>query len=1028
MPKIMDHVEFLSQEIGPRPAGTEEEQQAALYIAEQFQKDADLSAVIEDFSSVSNAHTPRVICCTITLVFGLLSLFLPVLAIPAIVLTAISAVLVILEIMGRPIISRVLARGVSQNIVAKHEPNVGEGAPTSRRRKVILVARYDSGKVVPEYKGFMLRILPLLYKFILGGIVFIPLLLIVRNVFFLHAVGALAITLNVLMGIALVLVAIPIVFAIMHKIMGYNEAANSNGAGVAVLLDVARRLNQGGFGGGSLGADDSGVVIHGEHEARRQGVVPDGAPLAYETAGAGMGAGGAGSSDGLAAAKAAIAVLSGQPIPEQHVETTDAAVAGAATGAMADAAAGSGIVAGVAASENTEKPFVGRGMDALFGQAPAEPVEAQPVVSAPVEIEQPMRQPGVQPAEQPVAQPGVQPAAQPGVQPVAQPAITNGFGSNIGSSTGSSGVPDWFKRGQEQAKKESRGTVEVQRSRFADALDAAEGTSTQFSQTQDVSNTRIEEQLQKMRNGIMEAQAPQAIRHEQPTVQPAPEVQQRTQPAMQPAVNVAPPVPVQPPVQPVEKQQSAPGAVQAPPVEPADPNSTTAMAPIDVTNLEQSGPSNQIHVEESTKRGPIRLPDIAPVAEVPSVGAKQRAPLAQAEESGADTAKGLLNMLPSIDLQNALEEQIGGGTTAENVLSAESTDNLSSGETGEVAVVDSPSSTGSFTTVGTTGSFAPVGEELIANVDPDELYIDDADDSDYEEGITETGAFAGPDYVDMPKSRVRKLFGIFGGKKKEKEDVSTQEWLDVDEDFDAHSVGAERGGWESFQPEDEEDGWQGGAFSLRRKKKDADTKADEHEGETEVSELSNESVEAAEPEPESRESRRQRRTAALNENPVLKSEQEGIYEFRYADIDTEVWLVALGSELANNSGMRAFISEHEQELRGSIIINLDALGAGSLSMVEQEGVFKKAKTSSRLKRYVRRAGQAMGLTVPSVSMPWKESSASCATKAGFQAMSLVGVKDGKPAYFAEGDDILENIDEDVLNESSDLVMEILKSI
>ena len=30
MPDIIDHVSYLSEEIGPRPGGTEEEQQAAL--------------------------------------------------------------------------------------------------------------------------------------------------------------------------------------------------------------------------------------------------------------------------------------------------------------------------------------------------------------------------------------------------------------------------------------------------------------------------------------------------------------------------------------------------------------------------------------------------------------------------------------------------------------------------------------------------------------------------------------------------------------------------------------------------------------------------------------------------------------------------------------------------------------------------------------------------------------------------------------------------------------------------------------
>ena len=58
MPDIIDHVSYLSEEIGPRPGGTEEEQQAALYIADYLQKEAGLAAEIEDFAIASNTETP----------------------------------------------------------------------------------------------------------------------------------------------------------------------------------------------------------------------------------------------------------------------------------------------------------------------------------------------------------------------------------------------------------------------------------------------------------------------------------------------------------------------------------------------------------------------------------------------------------------------------------------------------------------------------------------------------------------------------------------------------------------------------------------------------------------------------------------------------------------------------------------------------------------------------------------------------------------------------------------------------------
>ena len=79
----MDHIAYLSQEIGPRPAGTEEEQQAALYITERLQKDAHLSAQIEDFTCNSNALMTPIICYGVAIVAVLLGIILPVIAIPA---------------------------------------------------------------------------------------------------------------------------------------------------------------------------------------------------------------------------------------------------------------------------------------------------------------------------------------------------------------------------------------------------------------------------------------------------------------------------------------------------------------------------------------------------------------------------------------------------------------------------------------------------------------------------------------------------------------------------------------------------------------------------------------------------------------------------------------------------------------------------------------------------------------------------------------------------------------------------------
>ena len=151
MSQMMDHIEYLTKQIGPRPGGTEEEQQAALYITEQFQKEPVLVTNMEDFTSSSNVEVGLATLAAVAVVATLLAIIFPVLSILAFILAAAAAALYSLESFDRPIISRVLSRGASQNIVAKYQPEGDQSAasPRGRSRKIILVAHYDTGRVTP---------------------------------------------------------------------------------------------------------------------------------------------------------------------------------------------------------------------------------------------------------------------------------------------------------------------------------------------------------------------------------------------------------------------------------------------------------------------------------------------------------------------------------------------------------------------------------------------------------------------------------------------------------------------------------------------------------------------------------------------------------------------------------------------------------------------------------------------------------------------------------------------------------------
>ena len=97
-------------------------------------------------------------------------------------------------------------------------------------------------------------------------------------------------------------------------------------------------------------------------------------------------------------------------------------------------------------------------------------------------------------------------------------------------------------------------------------------------------------------------------------------------------------------------------------------------------------------------------------------------------------------------------------------------------------------------------------------------------------------------------------------------------------------------------------------------------------------------------------------------------------------------------------------------------------------MIDQEGGYRVAKTSSRMRRYTRKASQETGVTVGSASMKWKSSASSYATTHGLQAMHLAGMEGGKPAGYGNRDDVAENVDESLLAERANYVMQILKNI
>ncbi len=1271
MTEVLEYAARLSQVIGARPGGTEEEQQAS-FIIEETLKSNGLETSVEEFNCNPNYELPRIICCIVSIVLAVLAIFLPLLLVPAIIVCAIMAALYVMEVVGISPLNNMAKRGISQNVVAKYIPSdagfssesTGSLAPMpdaididatseeveaaqagrrtrsraqgrqkgARKRKIIVLARYDSGKVCRELNPPIFGALNIIRWAEMVGIVLIPIFILLRTV--TNAEGGLLVFWNVLIALGAVCAFLPVLAYILHQTAPFTDGANNNASGVAVMMEVARRIAEGarepmlppsdadvlaeGDGSGFI------PIMHGEEAARESGVLPVDTDLVYHEAAEGV------DPEAVVPGEAAQAerlVGEGVVPVAKPAGLVGVAVAGAADGAAAAVGVGAPAPGSAAAIAGT-------------GAIPA----------APAILERPDE-------EDP-------------------------------------NVPAWFRKGLKAAKANAEATGQTQeanihRSRFADALDAAAAASAnsiQEFEAREAGKARAaseasgrtasgidEERLRQMRESIMSSNvaakaevaavaAEIAAADAEAAKKAADEAAARQQANIR-AAELSPEDAVSKAgstlqadvaaaigAQQAEQAAAAAQAVEEVAEQAAVADRTISYIPVaaeipaeisaseiaDVSAVDSVGKSAADILEEASaiasdgdakspesnrKKRSIALPSLTGAIEGIKVK-HQDAPLADDAERGdgekrealkaaGRRVRSSLASLPSTDLPPkgtpgapgspsasapAADSAANGaegaaaasaasasakrakraadsvsatvvasreGSTTSFLAAAEKEDAkaaLSSldapvsaplpklsgdalaasdagaaGTTGSVSV----SSVGAFAVASSTSQFQPVGDELIADVVEDDIIIHDADDSDYTENITRTGAMAGPGYVEMPKSRASRLRNIFSRKKRRDNDsLSFAEAVGIDDDFDARQVGAARGGWESFQNEsadydageapavggaqpqqprakrshvDEystnsqslrsrsedwggdawEDDWNGGAFSTLRDRIAGSDNGDNggsgregrgssrsgrggtsrgsrtggssrrspRGGDAPRSQrrlnpdelLGHDADERAIDAEDMLEEREQIRSFRTGSAPLASFEEVAAYASAFSTsladdpsmtgetdltqeapqqqgFQTEVWFVALGAELADNAGIKAFISQHSDDLRGSVIIDLDAMGAGTLSLIDEEGVIRRVKASSRMKRYVTKAGTSLGLHINSTKMAWRESAAYFTNRKGLQTIHVAGMKDGKPAYLGEAADKFENLSEEKLLENTAFVLELLNTI
>lgn len=250
MSQASHYLDVLTHEIGPRPAASDSERQAAEWLQDQFAQ-AELSAEMQDFDTPRFPQSARMFTYVLVpiAVFGIGAGFLAQMWIVHWMCWAILAALSVLTLLdlfgskGPSGLISFLPKGPSQNVIAKIVPS--SYSPGERSKKIILLANYDSALTSPLMTEAIAGLYRPLRSFANLAVMLMPvlsLLLLIDIAFLGSAVTWVYYFLLVLCVPGAVLLLNYVIARLMKR---YSPGANNNASGIAAMLGVMDRLLEG---------------------------------------------------------------------------------------------------------------------------------------------------------------------------------------------------------------------------------------------------------------------------------------------------------------------------------------------------------------------------------------------------------------------------------------------------------------------------------------------------------------------------------------------------------------------------------------------------------------------------------------------------------------------------------------------------------------------------------------------------------------------------------------------------------------
>lgn len=973
MADVMKYVHHLVEDLGVRPANTEDEYYAASEI-EKMMREHEVETIVQEFRVPVFSNLAYGILFLIMALAGILGGINRGLGVAMFIIGLLALVLFALERLGKGQISKLSMNGMSQNVIARHSGTAA--APGRRPRPVVIIANYDSPKADLLKYPAVARFQPLMYWIVNGCMVAVPVLMIFQ------LFAGIPAGVKTFFWILMIIASIPLLVNgasvfISHFGMGYVQGANDNASGVAAMLGVLDRVRP--LDGRAAPRPAPAAERYGtenffeEHEAAKEE-----AQHASDQAGA--------SAQESAPAKAA-----------PHKKTTRRGVGVARAAGVIPAGAVLSYVAIDPQFEPEAKPA-----------APAAP--AAPALSAQenasVQDELPLDA-----AAQDTASLAV-PAAAAAADKVAATAAAATAGTAAAATataTAAAATPAAQPQEKKEAKKPrvprrpaANGQV---RSRFADLP---------VDYKRPVEGEEAHEETAQAQASTQDAAAPHV------PVIPAPKQGEAAQfklvePLKKPAPEAGAEAfeKVAAPAEQEKKIESAADVAPAPTftfdAEDVAMPEYDAQAAVDAAV--ESG-----RISSQTEKFTVREEDIKP-SNISLVGLREvksdieedrQAQAGTTSSLGNDPRWGTTNYRPQVNM--ALMDIPDPSVSAVDPYSVTDVHPI-----GDFNPEDFPAdefATGTFQALPDQGGRRDEGDPYDYEMPHDNVFTRIGDKLG--------GLFGGKGSKEPARPSRRK------GSRRGEEEESLSDWLGVDDEFDAKKNGRQIGSWDNF---DDDKSWKGGGTKVRQPQDGAPMPGQQpQEGATQLMDMSQ--IQGAqtlsEEAPAAHEAGEEGR---YTESDLLDRREirEAILAMGDSELTShEIWFVATGASSFGHAGIKAFLEEYKNELRGAFFIHVRAVGAGDLSVITREGQVTSRNGDRRLINIMKRVGKDLHRPLQTAEMIWADTEATHAMRAGYRAVSLMGLNHRVPVGTSWAGDTIDLVNGDQIETAVELVTETIR--